>query len=216
MLPLSDPIDGKFVIVATEHYKDWKELPGNGMPAALPGEGAFAASGTSLAVSNDAGIYFGTGGGKVARMFHSADMGKTWSVAETPIASSNASSGIFSFSLTTYAVNVVGGDYKDLNRPYRVAAYSRDEGKSWHLAAQQPGGYRSAVVSIDGATLAAVGPSGEDVSDDFGVHWRHTDSLDLNAAFVLDVRNTWRWGERHDRSPGKSQTIFDPQRHPRR
>jgi photosystem II stability/assembly factor-like uncharacterized protein len=191
---LSDPIDGKFVIVATHHYKDWKELAGDGMPAALPGEGAFAAGGTSLAVDNDEGIYFGTGGGKVARVFHSTDMGKTWSVTETPIASSNASSGIFSISSTTYAVNVVGGDYKDPNRPYRVAAYSRDEGKTWHLAAQQPGGYRSAVVSIDGATLAAVGPSGEDVSDDFGVHWRHTDSLDLNAAFVLDIRNAWAVG----------------------
>src|ERR1700730_7459376 len=35
---LSDPIDGKFVIVATHNYQDWKELPGDGMPAALPGE----------------------------------------------------------------------------------------------------------------------------------------------------------------------------------
>jgi Photosynthesis system II assembly factor YCF48 len=58
---LSDPVDGKFVVVATHHYEDWKELPGDDMPAALPGEAAFAASGTSLAVNNDAGIYFGTG-----------------------------------------------------------------------------------------------------------------------------------------------------------
>jgi photosystem II stability/assembly factor-like uncharacterized protein len=193
---LSDPIDGKFVIVATRHYKDWKELPGDGMPAALPGEGAFAASGTALAVDRDRGVYFGTGGGKVARVFHSADMGKTWDAVETPIASSNPSSGIFSISSTTYAVNVVGGDYKDQNRPHRLAAYSRDQGKTWHLAARQPGGYRSAVVSIDGATLAALGPSGEDVSDDFGGHWKHTDSLDLNAAFVLDIRNAWAVGAR--------------------
>ncbi len=191
---LSDPIDGKFVIVATHDYKDRKELPGDGMPAALPGEGAFAASGTSLAVNNDAGIYFGTGGAKAARVFHSTDLGKTWSAVETPIASGNASSGIFSISSTTYAVNVVGGDYKDRNRPYRVAGYSQDQGKTWHLAAQQPGGYRSAVASIDGATLAAVGPNGEDVSDDFGVHWKHTDSLDLNAVFVLDIRNAWAVG----------------------
>ncbi|MGB2591242.1 MAG: YCF48-related protein [Candidatus Acidiferrum sp.] len=191
---LSDPIDGKFVILATHHYEDWKELPGDGMPAALPGEGAFAASGTSLAVSNDTGLYFGTGGGKAARVFHSADLGKTWSAVETPIASGNASSGIFSISSTTYAVNVVGGDYKDQNRPYHVAAYSQDQGKTWRLAAQQPGGFRSAVASIDGATLAAVGPGGEDFSDDFGVHWKHADSLDLNAVFVLDIDNGWAVG----------------------
>jgi photosystem II stability/assembly factor-like uncharacterized protein len=155
--------------------------------------GAFAASGTSLVLNNDTGIYFGTGGGKAARVFHSADLGKTWSAMETPIASGSASSGIFSISSTTF-LNVVGGDYQDPKRPYRVAAYSQDQGKTWQLAPQQPGGYRSAVVSIDGATLAALGPSGEDVSDDFGVHWKHTDSLDLNAAFVLDIRNGWAVG----------------------
>jgi photosystem II stability/assembly factor-like uncharacterized protein len=191
---LSDPVDGKFVVVATHHYEDWKELPGDDMPAAFPGEAAFAASGTSLAVNNDAGIYFGTGGGKAARVFHSTDRGKTWSAVETPIASGSASSGIFSISSTPYAVNVVGGDYKDPKRAYRVAACSKDQGKTWRLAAQQPGGYRSAVVSIDGATLAALGPSGEDISDDFGEHWRHMDSLDLNAAFVLDDRNGWAVG----------------------
>ena len=190
---LSDPIDGKFVIVATHNYEDWKELPGDGMPAALPGEGAFAASGTSLAVDNDSGMYFGTGGGKTARVFHSADKGRTWSATETPIASGNASSGIFSISSAS-AVNVVGGDYQDPKRAYRVAAYSQDQGKTWQLAVQQPGGYRSAVVAIDGATLAALGPSGEDVSDDFGVHWKHTDSLDLNAAFVLDDLDAWAVG----------------------
>jgi photosystem II stability/assembly factor-like uncharacterized protein len=191
---LSDPVDGKFVIVATHNYEEWKELPGDGMPAALPGEAAFAASGSSLAVNDDNGMYFGTGGGKVARVFHSADRGKTWTAVETPIASGSASSGIFSISSTTYAVNVVGGDYKDPKRAYRVAASSKDHGKTWQLAAQQPGGYRSAVVSIDGATLAALGPSGEDISDDFGEHWRHMDSLDLNAAFVLDDRNGWAVG----------------------
>ncbi len=61
---LSDPVDGKFVIVATHNYEDWKELPGDGMSAALPGEAAFAASGTSLAVNDDNGMYFGTAGAR--------------------------------------------------------------------------------------------------------------------------------------------------------
>ena len=87
-----------------------------------------------------------------------------------------------------------GRRHKDPKRAYRVAAFSKDQGKTWELAAQQPGGYRSAVASIDGATLAALGPSGEDISDDFGEHWRHMDSLDLNAAFVLDDRNGWAVG----------------------
>jgi photosystem II stability/assembly factor-like uncharacterized protein len=190
---LSDPVDGKFVLVAGHNGEEWRELPSDAMPAALAGEGAFAASGTALAMDNDGDLFFGTGGGKAARVFHSPDFGKTWTVAETPIASGNASSGIFSIVATPWAVIAVGGDYKDPSRPYRVAAYSMDRGKTWSLATQQPGGYRSAVVALYGAMLA-VGPTGEDISDDFGAHWKHTDSLDLNAAFVLDIDNGWAVG----------------------
>jgi len=190
---LSDPVDGKFVLVAGHNGEDWKELPSDAMPAALPSEGAFAASGTALAMNNDGDLYFGTGGGKAARVFHSPDFGKTWTVAETPIASGNASSGIFSIVLDARSLIAVGGDYKDPKRPDRVAAYSLDDGKTWQLAAQQPGGYRSAVVRLYGAMLA-VGPTGEDISYDQGAHWKRTDSLDLNAAFVLDIYNAWAVG----------------------
>ena len=47
---LSDPVDGKFLLVSTEDGEHWKALPNQQMPAALPGEGTFAASGTSLAI----------------------------------------------------------------------------------------------------------------------------------------------------------------------
>lgn len=190
---LSDPVDGKFILVRGENGENWKEIPGDGMPGALPGEGAFAASGSALAMDNDGDLYFGTGGGKAARVFHSPNFGKTWSVVETPVASGNASSGIFSVALDAGSLIAVGGDYKDPKRTDRVAAYSQDGGKTWTLAAQQPGGYRSAVASLYGAMLA-VGPTGEDMSQDFGAHWKRIGSLDLNAAFVLDIFNGWAVG----------------------
>jgi photosystem II stability/assembly factor-like uncharacterized protein len=190
---LTDPLDGKFVFVATHHHKNWKELPSDGMPAALPGEGAFAASGTALAIDPDGEMYFGTGGGRAARVFHSTDRGKTWTATETPIASGNASSGIFSIVATGHEVVVVGGDYKNPTRADRVAAYSPNLGRMWRLAPEQPGGYRSAVVSMFDL-MVAVGPSGEDVSHDRGIHWKPVGSLDLNAAFVLDIHHGWAVG----------------------
>ncbi len=189
---LSDPVDGKFLVLATTDGEHWNELPRDRMPAALPDEGAFAASGTCLLVWGPH-VYFVTGG-PAARVFHSPDAGESWSVAETPIAHGNPSSGIFSIIRLDDTVVVVGGDYKDPNRSGGTAAYSLDGGKIWKLAAQQPGGYRSAVASVDSATLAAVGPSGEDVSDDGGLHWRHTDSLDLNALVVLGYFDGWAVG----------------------
>ena len=190
---LGDPIDGKFLILATEDGEHWKELPRDNLPAALPKEGAFAASGSCLLVDGD-DIYFGTGG-PAARVFHSPDSGRTWTVTETPIASGNASSGIFSLTKWDDNLVAVGGDYAQPARPYHAAAYSNDAGKTWHLSAQPPGGYRSAVAVVrDGVTVVAVGPNGEDISFDQGVHWKHTDSLNLNSVAILDLDEGWAIG----------------------
>ncbi len=179
--------------VSTSDGVHWKELPRDHMPAALAGEGAFAASGTTLAIYGGNELYIATGG-PVARVFHSLDVGMTWTVAETPILSGDAPQGIFSIIRNGDTVVAVGGDYKDLKRADRVAAYSLDKGATWKLAEQQPSGFRSAVASIGGKTLVAAGPSGEDVSYDAGVHWAHTDSLNLNAVVTLDDGNAWAAG----------------------
>jgi photosystem II stability/assembly factor-like uncharacterized protein len=193
---LSDPVDGKFLLLFTADGEHWNPLPSKPMPAALPGEGAFAASGTCMHYEDEE-IVFGTGGARVARVFHSRDRGRTWTVVDTPLASGIAFSGIFSLALGNEGRLVaVGGDYKEPSRPYHTAAYSLDGGKTWQLAAQQPGGYRSAVAWVhgDAGLWVAVGPTGEDVSVDFGVHWKHTDGLNLNAAAIPELHTGWAVG----------------------
>lgn len=193
---LGDPIDGKFLILATEDGRAWREMPRDNMPPIITGEGAFAASGTSLAIYGNSDIYFGTGGGATARVFHSADFGHTWTVSDTPLAAGNASSGVFSVVRTPSRIIVVGGDYRMTNGTSRVAAYSTDGGATWQLAAQQPGGYRSAVAVLDGSTLVCAGPNGEDMSTDAGKTWARTDSINLNSIVVLDAKNAWAAGAR--------------------
>lgn len=195
---LSDPVDGKFLLVSTEDGEHWNELPNQQMPAALPGEGAFAASGTSLAIYEKREIYFGTGGGRIARVFRSPDLGRTWTVADTPIASGNASSGIFSIARIRNTVIAVGGDYKDPNRSVRAAAYSVDKGRTWLPAARKPEGFRSAVATFSAATMGdvtiAVGPTGEDTSHDGGIRWTSAGNLDLNAVAGTDTNHVWGVG----------------------
>lgn len=189
---LSDPVDGKFVVLGTADGEHWRELPRDKMPAALPQEGAFAASGTAIALC-ERGIYFGTGGPK-ARVFFSSDGGQSWSATETPIASGNASSGIFSIACGGPANLVsVGGDYQAPESASKVAIYSADAGKSWHIAASQPGGYRSAVARLARGEFAAVGTNGTDVSQDNGIHWEHSDKINLNAA-AFDGSEGWAAG----------------------
>jgi len=174
---LSDPVNGKFVVLANTDGEHWVELARENMPAALSKEGAFAASNSSLCLEgND--IHFGTGG-PAARVFASHDFGKTWTVVETPIVSGNASSGIFSLFCDERTIVAVGGDYQDPTRAYKNAAVSRDGGKTWELATRQPGGYRSAVGRYAGG-FVAVGPTGTETSAD-GLRWNSIGKVNLNA-----------------------------------
>jgi hypothetical protein len=47
---------------------------------------------------------------------------------------------------------------------------------------------------IGNGDWAAVGPSGEEVTEDYGAHWKHTDSLNLNAVELLDTQTGWAVG----------------------
>lgn len=179
---LSDPVDGKFLALRTNDGEHWRELPRDKMPLPLTGEGAFAASGTAIALCDQGSIYFGTGGGRVARVFRSKDRGRSWTAVATPIASGNASSGIFSIACEGRTLVAVGGDYKEPAQAMKVAALSTDSGETWRLAQQQPGGYRSAVGLLSRVDFTAVGPNGTDISHDQGIRWQHLDPLSLNAA----------------------------------
>ena len=182
---LGDPVDGKFVLINTTDGENWKELPRDTMPSALPDESAFAASNSCLAIYDKREIYFVTGGG-AARVFHSADLGRTWTVTDTPILKGNPSWGAFSITRLGSVLVVVGGDYKDDADSKRAVAYSLDQGATWNLAARPPWGFRSAVAFLDPTTFLAVGTNGEDVSTDHGAHWIRTGDLNLNAIAVLE------------------------------
>jgi len=188
---LSDPVDGKFVVLTNMDGEHWTELPRENMPAALPKEGAFAASNSTLCL-DEKNVYFGTGG-PAARLFASHDFGRTWTASETPIVSGNASSGIFSIFCDERTIVAVGGDYQDPARAYKNAAVSRDGGKTWELATQLPGGYRSAVGRYDGGYVT-VGPTGAETSVD-GLRWNSIGKVNFNAyAFPFLGNAGWAVG----------------------
>lgn len=179
---LADPVDGKFVLLRTGDGGRWERLTAEGLQA-LPQEGAFAAGNSCLHADGKTGIYFVTGG-PAARMFHSADNGRSWRVSELPLAKGNVSSGAFSIAVSGTEVVVVGGDYQNPEKSAGSAAYSTGGGGSWKPADEPPNGYRSAVAVADGTRFIAVGTTGSDVSHDHGNHWRRVDSSNWNAVVV--------------------------------
>ena len=184
----SDSVDGQFVIMRTiDGGKTWTRIPPASLPPALDNEGAFAASGTNVAVFGAQHVWIGTGAAAQSRVLHSADGGTTWSVAATPLASGSAS-GIFSIAFRDARHGiVVGGDYSKEDAAVDNAAVTSDGGKTWKLA---PGlsGYRSVVAHLGGnrgqQVWLAVGPTGSDISMDDGKTWRQLSSLGFDTIGV--------------------------------
>ncbi len=159
---LGDPVPDEkgrltFEVLTTEDGATWHEVPGAQMPAAMEGEGGFAASNTCVALlpGTDSNLWFATGG-KVARVFHSPDRGKTWEVFETPIVHGPESAGIFSIAFRDALHGVIaGGDYKRPRDDGPNLAFTEDGGKTWKLSLLHPQAYFSAV-TYDRAVNAQV------------------------------------------------------------
>lgn len=146
---LGDPIaeEGgalKFELLITQDGRTWAQMPAGPLPAAIEGEGAFAASNTCLAIV-ESNIWFATGG-RVARVFHSGDRGLSWQVFDTPIVHGPESAGIFSIAFRDSDHGVIaGGDYKHPDQDGANLAFTNDGGKSWALSKISPQSYYSAV-----------------------------------------------------------------------
>jgi photosystem II stability/assembly factor-like uncharacterized protein len=180
-LALSDPVGGRFRIAATDDAgRSWQVLPNEGMPDAVAGEFAFAASGTCL-VTSGRDAWFASGGG-AARVFHSRDGGLTWTVTAAPIPAAEAG-GVFSLAFRNPREGaMVGGDFTAPENGVDASGFTHDGGATW-LAGGDLSGYRSGVdwVRFARATLIAVGPTGSDVSFDGGRSWSTFDAAPYDA-----------------------------------
>jgi photosystem II stability/assembly factor-like uncharacterized protein len=169
-----DSVDGELYILTTDNGgRSWTRVPPASLPRALENEGAFAASGTNIALFGKTHAWIGTGAGPRARVLRTTDRGRSWYVADTPLAA-GPSTGIFStaFRDAKHGV-VVGGDYRKEQEAVDNLAVTSDGGVTWKLV-KGISGFRSVVAYVPGAktpTLVALGPSGGDYSLDDGQTW---------------------------------------------
>ncbi|MBM7784582.1 WD40/YVTN/BNR-like repeat-containing protein [Tenggerimyces flavus] len=197
-LALSDPVDGKFRIASTKDGgRSWKVNDPKRMPAALEGEFAFAASGTCLVAGRGGHAWFATGGGAQTRVFRSSDGGRSWKVTATPFVA-GPSAGIYSLAFKNSREGIaVGGDYNAATATDRIAAVTKDGGKTWKLAKDNPGGYRSGSTWVSWSPVAlAVGPTGSDISTDRGRSWREFDTGSFDAVQCTKYATCWASGEK--------------------
>jgi photosystem II stability/assembly factor-like uncharacterized protein len=177
MMLFGDPVNGAFQIKETwdggQTWTDQETQP------SLKGEGAFAASNSSLSVRWVDGLaVFGTGSPTGARLFTQCDpctkQAENWSPRPMPMFARGESAGIFSIAQGDWKhLLAVGGDYKQPDDSKGTAAFSNDGGQHWQAAQTPPHGYRSAVTyDVKQKTWITVGPNGTDISTDDGRTWR--------------------------------------------
>lgn len=189
-LLLGDPVGGRFALLRTrDGGKHWRLVADPGLRSEN-GEGAFAASNSSLSLNQAEGFaFFGTGGTSGTQLFSSCGSCRTssWRRWSVPVFGKGASTGIFSVGSRPSRtgepfVVVMGGDYTKPNVSAGTAAWSSDGGKTWHASEKPPHGFRSAVAwDADAKAWIAAGTNGSDISYDDGKTWVSLDDGNWNA-----------------------------------
>ena len=191
---VGDSIDRRFDILLTSNGgRTWTPVPPDTLPPALENEGAFAASGTNIAVYGKRDAWIGLGAANQARVLHTSDGGRHWKVFDTPI-KSGQSSGIFSIAFRDKDHGViVGGDYQKEKVAEDNLAITNDGGSTWKLL-KGLSGFRSVVAYLPGTqSLVALGPAGGDYSNDDGRTW--TPIVGAAADTFSFARRHWSgWG----------------------
>jgi photosystem II stability/assembly factor-like uncharacterized protein len=181
----SDSVDGRFVVFTTANGgRAWDRIPSDRLPPARDGEGAYAASGTNVAVWGRDQVWIGT---TASRVLRSSDGGRTWQIADAPLAT-GTSAGIFSIAFRDALHGiVVGGDYRKESDAVDNVAITSDGGATWTLVKEGGlSGFRSAVAWMNGSpgSWIAVGPSGVDQSLDDGRTWSALQSEGFDTVSV--------------------------------
>lgn len=193
-IAIGDPTEDTFSIIITrDGGETWTKVLSDKLPTNSKGEAAFAASNTNIVIKgNDTWL---VSGGKKARVFYSADKGKTWKTVDTPIVQGKEMTGIFTADFYDSKHGfIAGGDYEYPDKKKDNKAFTVDGGKTWQLIGQNMGfGYASCVQYVPGGNgreIICVGSEGVQYSQNGGENWTQlsTDSTLFTIRFVN--RNT--------------------------
>ena len=175
-----DAVEGRLRVLLTDDGgRTWARVPNERLPAALPGEGGFAASGTCLIAGPEGRAWIATGNGTRSRVLQTSDYGRSWTATDSPVAAAEGA-GLTSISMVDAHVGTAfGGDLSVNDARADEVARTTDGRRSWillpRLSLLGPVFGGAHVPGTSGAALVAVGPGGLDVSVDGGTSWKTLD-----------------------------------------
>ncbi len=195
-LAVSDAVNGETVLIeTTDGGATWNRIPASSLPAALPGEGSFAASGTCVIARPGGKAWVATKG----RVLMTSDYGRRWNVTDVPVTNGSAA-GIFSLAFRDAQFGAAfGGDgAQNPGATDTLLAVTVDGGVTWSPRTNPPlasGVWAGAhLPGMRRSTLIAVGPSGSAWSNDDGMTWRQIDTLNYWGLGALGPKTIWAVG----------------------
>ena len=178
---LGDPIKGKFVLMETnDGGETWRAH--KNPPDALPGEAAFAASGTCMRIVKGA-IGIASGGTAARFIYFNVTLG-SWEYNPLPIVHHKSSQGAFSFAMGGDRGLFVGGDYADDKKVDSVAAVALprlDATLTYYPIKTGPWGFQSCIEYLSGDTFLSTGTPGSNITADGGKTWTKIDGTSYNV-----------------------------------
>ena len=168
-----DPVGGTFYLLETgDGGQSWARVVADRLPAALAGEGGFAASGDCVAPAPEGGVAVATGNGSRPRLLRPD--GNGWRAVDLPLtAGPSAGATAVGFGAGGFAW-AVGGAIGESIEGARVAV-STDGGERWVATAPPSidgplyGGAH--IPGVEPPPLVVVGPGGIAWSADGGARW---------------------------------------------
>jgi len=174
-IAIGDSVAGCLSIIITrDGGHTWTKSPCTGLPEAIEGEGAFAASNTNIKTMGDR-TWLAT----TKRVWFSPDKGVSWQATSAHhIDTAGLTAGLYSIDFYDEDIGIAfGGDYTEPLDTRNNKSITKDGGKSWEIIADgNPPGYRSCVQFVpnsNGQGIVALGFEGIDYSNDMGESWLH-------------------------------------------
>jgi photosystem II stability/assembly factor-like uncharacterized protein len=194
----ADPLGGVFQLWTTrDGGATWQPVAPERLPPPLPGEAAFAASGSCVHVErngDDAFVRVVTGGAARARLLVGSLAGP-FHAEDVPLQAGGSSRGAFGLARSPRgAWCVVGGDYAETAASERTVAFTAADEGPWSVVQNGAVGFRSAVVWLDDERLLAVGSHGCSGSADAGATWRSLGDVGFHAVARGGDFTVWACG----------------------
>lgn len=186
---MADSVAGRFPVIRTRDGETWQDI-GNNLPAAQPGEAAFAASGTCIATQGRNRAWIGTGGAQKARIIATRDGGDSWTAYNTPIVQGTPTSGVISVDFRDAIHGILGGG--ELVTPTEFSnniARSNDGGKTWKLATRTP--FPGSVYGLSYVREIGRGDDGHGRADGGGASHAVVATGPSGAAWSPNEGKTW-------------------------